>query len=140
MRKASVQIDWRAGVLGCALVDPTVDEQLIIDPEAEAVVRIGIESVAPGKNWHDLADPPDREVIWINSRIRRAEAPVEVDCGIVAAEDGVREIGVIKIGSYQPLKSWLRVTVRKDRRDLGVGSLPGEQSGQQKEGRMTNHE
>src|SRR5690606_13606075 len=65
---------------------PLVDQQLIVDPEAYAVVRLRIEGVAARGGRFDLPGPADTEPVLMNGCIRRAEAPVEVDGRVGAVE------------------------------------------------------
>jgi len=60
---AGSQGDGRAGVFGGALIDPTVDDLLAVDPEPGAVIAGGGRRCRSGNRTADLAGPADGEGI-----------------------------------------------------------------------------
>ncbi len=66
---------------------PTIDDELVIDPDAHAVVHGGGEAVVTGSQG-DVARPADGEVIVADAGIRRATPPTEVDGAIPTGHDG----------------------------------------------------
>ncbi len=75
----------RLRVGGGRLVDPLVDEDRAVDPDADAVVGCrGERRAATGEV--ELPLPADREVVVRDAAARAAEAPVVVDRRLAAAD------------------------------------------------------
>ena len=127
-------------MLGGRLIDPTIDDQLIVNPEAKPVIRRDVKSVASGKFRDKLADPPDRKIIRKDAGSRRS-GPREIDVRVIAREDRrIRQAGVVEVGPHEALKNGLRMAVRENRRDLRLRFRPTQQMKGAKNGqwRMTN--
>ena len=123
------QIRWAAAEgdgaapFGRILGNPFVDQELAVDPEADAVVGGGVERVGlVGVVGLHLAEPPDGEVVGggVPRAGERADcAPIKADGGIVInpgrrAGEGVGRGLVRPIEAEQPLGGRAG---RVDRRD-----------------------
>jgi hypothetical protein len=125
---ASRQRD-RPRVLGARMIGPVVDEQLAVDPEADAVVALRVEGVRAARRRVHRADPADAERVGADARHGRAGAPDEVHGAVDAVRSGSGEVEVVVVRRAQPvaagdLAERRRVGgVRGGRRDrVGVGA------------------
>src|SRR5579862_4532145 len=86
--------DGHAVVLGDRrLLDEAIDDELVADPQALAVVGERDERVWLAEARRDLPRPADREVVDVEDRrVRRTPSPIEVDLGIGAREHEVGEV------------------------------------------------
>ena len=56
-----------SGAIFCGtVISPVVDEQLIIDPESDAIIRNGVEGVGTAGGRKDAAAPAGAVVVVIN--------------------------------------------------------------------------
>ena len=89
------------GVLGRRVVREVVDDELVVDPQADPVVAGRVERVGPRDLRPHLAVPPDAEGVGADPRDRRPRAPVEVHGGIEARHLGPGEVLVVVVRPQQ---------------------------------------
>lgn len=78
-----------------------VDDELVVDVEAGAVVAEGVEGVGFAEAGLDLSGPADAEGVGADGGVGRAAGPVEIDDGIDAADFGAGEVGVVVVVAAQ---------------------------------------
>ena len=78
-----------------------IHEQLAVDPEAQAVIGVGVEGIGLAEFGFDAARPARGKIAayrWIG----RAEAPAEIELRIVANEFGLAEFLVVEVFGFEP--------------------------------------
>src|SRR5690606_12023002 len=90
-----------SGLLGHALVVPAIDDELAVDPEADAIVATGVEGVFLAVACFDLTGPADAEGVTVDAVHRAAHAPIEVDDAVDALALFVGQVEVIEILALQ---------------------------------------
>lgn len=77
------QLDGRGRLFTVPVVDPVVDGELSVHPEAEAVVADDREGVGAGPLRHDLSGPADADVVRTAGGEGQTRLQVvEVECGV----------------------------------------------------------
>lgn len=106
------------------MIRPVVDHLGVVDPETDAVVADGLESVITRFDDLDLPGPAGAEVVRGNAADRRGTAPVEGDSRIRAADGGSSEGLIGEVVSLQAVPLAGRVKLRLRNGDEGCLSGP----------------
>ena len=78
---------------------PIVDDQLAIDPEADAVVGVRVEGVGLGEPRLEVAGPANGKGIRLDPRVRRPRTPGEIDRIIKPGKLSIAQVFIIKINA-----------------------------------------
>ena len=98
-----------ACVYGGTVVGPVVDEQLIVHPDANAVVGHRTERVPLRVTRCHPAGPTHRKVVIGNAGRRRAVRPVKIDVGIGTAQQLGTEVDTVEILGLQTARPYHKV-------------------------------
>ena len=91
-----------AGTFGRPLIEPVVHDELVVHPEARAVIARDVERVGLAEARLHLPEPAHGELLDAHRRIGRAGAPVEVHHGINATNPRAGEVDVVVVIPAQP--------------------------------------
>ncbi len=100
-------------IRGFGLFSPGIQEQMVVDPEAAAVIHGHREAVHPGREVQ-VAGPADGELVLPDARRGGAQAPVKVDAGVIPDQGRASRQGGVVIVFTAPVGDGRR------------GDLPGE--------------
>src|SRR5262245_53437093 len=109
---------------GGRLIDPFIDEQLIIYPEPHAIVRHSVDGVSFGELRLNFAGPTNREGIDPHGEIGRTASPTEIHCRVGARKFEGGEVAVVKVIAPEAAPSASR-RIDSNRHAAGGGARAG---------------